>query len=67
MVNGKVGREQILQKKVLMVIIIVSHEILEMDHFLQPIPHRKAGKREGPIPMMRVKGTAIVVYIEKFC
>ena len=54
MVKGKVGREQILQKKVLMVIIIVS---LEMDHFLQPIPHRKAGKREGPIPMMWVKGT----------
>ena len=22
----------------------------EMDHFLQPTPHRKAGKREGPIP-----------------
>ena len=29
-----------------------SHEMpfCEMDHFLQPIPHRKAGKREGPIP-----------------
>ena len=59
MVKGKVGREQILQKKVLMVIIIVSHEmpLLEMDHYLQPTPHRKADKREGPIPMMQVKGT----------